>query len=112
MIAGNVILMLFAFLTVPVLLLVDYEDKQCKPFGLRYWLSLLACIWASLVTLSSYFVVYAAGSIMVYNQFEKGLTGIFLICLLGATVLTILLARAIKTLIRRTKYYRRVRKVG
>ncbi len=44
MIAGNVILMLFAFLTVPVLLLVDYEDKQYKPFGLRYWFGVFACI--------------------------------------------------------------------
>ncbi len=43
MIAGNVILMLFAFLTVPVLLLVDYEDKY-KPFGLRYWFGVFACI--------------------------------------------------------------------
>ncbi|HEL1550592.1 MFS transporter [Streptococcus suis] len=109
MIAGNVILMLFAFLTVPVLLLVDYEDKQCKPFGLRYWLSLLACIWASLVTLSSYFVVYAAGSIMVFNHFDRFLVGIFLFLVFGASVLTILLARAIKTLIRRTKYYQQMK---
>ncbi|HFU3941798.1 TPA: MFS transporter [Streptococcus suis] len=112
MIAGNVILMLFAFLTVPVLLLVDYEDKQYKPFGLRYWFGVFACILVFLVTLLVYFVTYAAGSIMVFNHFDRFLVGIFLFLVFGASVLTILLARAIKTLIRRTKYYRQVRKVG
>ncbi|MEI4343191.1 hypothetical protein [Streptococcus suis] len=77
MIAGNVILMLFAFLTVPVLLLVDYEDKQYKPFGLRYWFGVFACILVFLVTLLVYFVTYAVGSIT--SWFSTILTGSWLV---------------------------------
>ncbi|HFI0803223.1 MFS transporter [Streptococcus suis] len=92
--------------------LVFYEDSQYKPFGLRYWLGVGACIWLNFVTLASYFIAFTGGSIMVYNQYKQPLVVIFLFCLFVASMLTLLSFKAIKMMIRRTKYYRRVRKVG
>ncbi|MHB9795625.1 MFS transporter [Streptococcus suis] len=89
--------------------LVFYEDSQYKPFGFRYWLGLVACIWLNLVTLASYFIAFTGGSIMVYNRFEQP-TLLFIFFLVCAIVLSLLSLHAMKTLVRRTKYYRRVRK--
>ncbi|MDG3282229.1 hypothetical protein MKN08_10285, partial [Streptococcus suis] len=58
--------------------LVFYEDSQYKPFGFRYWLGLVACIWLNFVTLASYFIAFTGGSIMVYNQYKQPLVVIFL----------------------------------
>lgn len=96
------------FLSSSVYYFVHYEDKNYKPFGLRYWFSLIGCIWSSLVTLISYLVAYVVASIMIYNQFEQQLVWIFLFLFLLAIVLTLLSIRAIKILIRRTKYYQRL----
>lgn len=92
--------------------LVFYEDSQYKPFGLRYWLGLVACIWLNLVTLVSYFIAFTGGSIMVYNRFEQPTVLLFIFFLLCAIGLSFLSLHAMKTLVRRTKYYRQVRKVG
>ncbi|HEM4321332.1 TPA: MFS transporter [Streptococcus suis] len=92
--------------------LVFYEDSQYKPFGFRYWLGLAACIWLNFVTLAFYFIAFTGGSIMVYNQYKMPLVVIFLICLFLASMLTFLSFKAIKIVIRRTKYYRQVRKEG
>lgn len=92
--------------------LVFYEDSQYKPFGFRYWLGLVACIWLNLVTLASYFIAFTGGSIMVYNHFELPMVLIFLLFLVCAIALSFLSLHAMKTLVRRTKYYRQVRKVG
>lgn len=90
--------------------LVFYEDSQYKPFGLRYWLGLVACIWLNLVTLASYFIAFTGGSIMVYNRFEQPTVLHFIFFLLCAIGLSFLSLHAIKTLVRRTKYYRQLRK--
>ncbi|HFI0105293.1 TPA: MFS transporter [Streptococcus suis] len=90
--------------------LVFYEDSQYKPFGFRYWLGLAACIWLNLVTLASYFIAFTGGSIMVYDQYKLPLVVTFFFCLFVAGMLTLLSFKAIKIVIRRTKYYRRVRK--
>lgn len=92
--------------------LVFYEDSQYKPFGLRYWLGLVACIWLNFVTLVSYFIAFTGGSIMVYNRFEQPTVLLFIFFLLCAIGLSFLSLHAMKTLVRRTKYYRQVRKVG
>lgn len=92
--------------------LVFYEDSQYKPFGLRYWLGLVAYIWLNLVTLVSYFIAFTGGSIMVYNRFEQPTVLLFIFFLLCAIGLSFLSLHAMKTLVRRTKYYRQVRKVG
>lgn len=89
--------------------LVHYEDKQYKPFGFRYWVSFLACIWINGVTLLSYFLVFVAGSIMVSNDFKQMLLWIFMFVLVIAIVLTILSIKSIRIILRRTKYYRMVR---
>ncbi|AER21960.1 hypothetical protein SSUST1_1611 [Streptococcus suis ST1] len=47
---------------------------------------------------------------MVYNQYKQPLVVIFLFCLFVASMLTLLSFKVIKMMIRRTKYYRRVRK--
>ena len=96
------------FLSSSVFYFVHYEDKNYKPFGLRYWFSLIGCIWLNLVTLISYLVAYVAASIMISNQFEPFLVWIFLFLFLLAIVLTLLSVKAIKILIRRTKYYQRL----
>ncbi|HFU4368105.1 TPA: MFS transporter [Streptococcus suis] len=90
--------------------LVFYEDSQYKPFGLRYWLGLVACIWLNFVTLAFYFIAFTGGSIMVYNRFEQPTVLLFIFFLLCAIGLSFLSLYAIKTLVRRTKYYRQVRK--
>ncbi|HEM3664713.1 TPA: MFS transporter [Streptococcus suis] len=90
--------------------LVFYEDSQYKPFGLRYWLGLVACIWLNFVTLAFYFIAFTGGSIMVYNRFEQPTVLLFIFFLLCAIGLSFLSLHAIKTLVRRTKYYRQVRK--
>lgn len=90
--------------------LVFYEDSQYKPFGLRYWLGGGACIWLNFVTLASYFIAFTGGSIMVYHQYKQPLVVIFLFCLFVASMLTLLSFKAIKMMIRRTKYYRQLRK--
>lgn len=108
MLTGSIwrkVILLFSLVAVQ---LIHYEDDRYQPFGFRYWLGLVACLWLNLVALASYVVTYAAGSIMVYNQFEKVLVGIFFICLLGAAVLTFLSFKAIKTIIRRTSYYKNI----
>lgn len=92
--------------------LVFYEDSQYKPFGLRYWLGLVACIWLNFVTLVSYFIAFTGGSIMVYNRFKQPTVLLFIFFLVCAILLSLLSLHAMKTLIRRTKYYRQVRKVG
>lgn len=92
--------------------LVFYEDSQYKPFGLRYWLGVGACIWLNFVTLASYFIAFTGGSIMVYNRFEQPTVLLFIFFLVCAIVLSLLSLHAMKTLVRRTKYYRQVRKVG
>lgn len=96
------------FLSSSVFYFVHYEDKNYKPFGLRYWFRLIGCIWLNLVTLISYLVAYVAASIMISNQFEPFLVWIFLFLFLLAIVLTLLSVKAIKILIRRTKYYQRL----
>ena len=90
--------------------LVFYEDSQYKPFGLRYWLGLVACIWLNFVTLAFYFIAFTGGSIMVYNRFEQPTVLLFIFFLLCAIGLSFLSLHAIKTLVRRTKYYLQVRK--
>lgn len=90
--------------------LVFYEDSQYKPFGLRYWLGLVACIWLNFVTLASYFIAFTGGSIMVYNRFEQPTVLLFIFFLVCAIVLSLLSLHAMKTLVRRTKYYRQLRK--
>ncbi|HFI0419752.1 TPA: MFS transporter [Streptococcus suis] len=90
--------------------LLFYEDSQYKPFGLRYWLGLVACIWLNLVTLASYFIAFTGGSIMVYNRFEQPTVLLFIFFLLCAIGLSLLSLHAMKTLVRRTKYYRQLRK--
>ncbi|HFU4025925.1 TPA: MFS transporter [Streptococcus suis] len=99
------VILLFSLVAVQ---LIHYEDDRYQPFGFRYWLCLVACLWLNLVTLASYVVTYAAGSIMVYNQFEKALAGIFFLCLLGAAMLTFLSFKAISIMIRRTNYYKNI----
>ncbi len=112
MVTFSVLQMIFVCLSALVLFLVHYEDNNYKPFGLRYWLGLVACVWAVLVSLLTGFIVIVLGTIMVYSQFEKVLVGIFLFCLLGAALLTFLSYKAIKIMIRRTRYYQQVRKGG
>ncbi|HFI0215162.1 TPA: MFS transporter [Streptococcus suis] len=102
-------LILLSFLS---FFLVFYEDSQYKPFGFRYWLGLAACIWLHFVTLVSYFIAYTGGSIMVNNQYKLPLVVTFLFCLFVAGMLTLLSFKAIKIVIRRTKYYRQVGKEG
>ncbi|HEL9630015.1 TPA: MFS transporter [Streptococcus suis] len=92
--------------------LVFYEDSQYKPFGLRYWLGLVACIWLNLVTLASYFIAFTGGSTMVYHRFEQQTVLLFIFFLLCAIGLSFLSLHAMKTLVRRTKYYGQVRKEG
>ncbi|WP_449457700.1 MFS transporter [Streptococcus suis] len=99
-------------LSISAFYFIFYEDSQYKPFGFRYWQGLAACIWLNLVTLVSYFIAFTGGSIMVYNQYKQPLVVIFLFCLFVASMLTLLSFKAIKMMIRRTKYYRQVRKVG
>ncbi|HFI0247821.1 TPA: MFS transporter [Streptococcus suis] len=102
----------FLLLSVSTFYFIFYEDSQYKPFGFRYWLGLVACIWLNFVTLASYFIAFTGGSIMVYNQYKMPLVVIFLFCLFLASMLTFLSFKAIKMMIRRTKYYRQVRKGG
>ncbi len=90
--------------------LVFYEDSQYKPFGLRYWLGVGACIWLNFVTLASYFIVFIGGSIMVYYRFEQPTVLLFIFFLVCAIALSLLSLHAIKTLVRRTRYYRQLRK--
>ncbi|MGV3079741.1 MFS transporter [Streptococcus sp. 32226D021BW] len=92
--------------------LVFYEDSQYKPFCFRYWLGLVACIWLNLLTLASYFIAFTGGSTMVYHRFEQPMVLLFIFFLLCAIGLSFLSLHAMKTLVRRTKYYRQVRKVG
>ncbi|HFI0715541.1 TPA: MFS transporter [Streptococcus suis] len=92
--------------------LVFYEDGQYKPFGFRYWLGLVVCIWLNLVTLASYFIAFTGGSIMVYNRFELPMVLLLILFLVCAIALSLLSLHAIKTLVRRTKYYRQVGKEG
>ncbi|HEM5503641.1 MFS transporter [Streptococcus suis] len=103
----RVITIIFSSLAFQLLL---YEDSQYKPFGFRYWLGLVACIWLNFVTLASYFIAFTGGSIMVYHQYKQPLVVIFLFCLFVASMLTLLSFKAIKMMIRRTKYYRQLRK--
>ncbi|HFU4463400.1 TPA: MFS transporter [Streptococcus suis] len=102
----------FIVLSISAFYFIFYEDSRYKPFGFRYWLGLVACIWLNLVTLASYFIAFTGGSIMVYNQYKMPLVVLFLICLFLASMLSILSFKAIKIVIRRTKYYRQVRKEG
>ncbi|HFU3975178.1 TPA: MFS transporter [Streptococcus suis] len=90
--------------------LVFYEDSQYKPFGIRYWLGLVACLWVTFATLISYFIAFTCGSTMVDNRFEQPTVLLFIFFLLCAIGLSFLSLHAIKTLVRRTKYYRQVRK--
>uniref|UniRef100_UPI002AAC0ACF MFS transporter n=2 Tax=Streptococcus TaxID=1301 RepID=UPI002AAC0ACF len=102
----------FLLLSISAFYFIFYEDSQYKPFGFRYWLGVGACIWLNFVTLASYFIAFTGGSIMVYNQYKQPLVVIFLFCLFVASMLSILSFKAIKMMIRRTKYYRQARKVG
>lgn len=90
--------------------LLFYEDSQYKPFGFRYWLGLVACIWLNFVTLVSYFIAFTGGSIMVYHRFEQPTVLLFIFFLLCAIGLSFLSLHAMKTLVRRTQYYRKLRK--
>lgn len=92
--------------------LVFYEDSQYKPFGFRYLLGLVACLWVAFATLISYFIAFTGGSTMVYHRFEQPTVLLFIFFLLCAIALSLLSLHAMKTLIRRTKYYRQVRKEG
>lgn len=89
---------------------IFYEDSQYKPFGFHYWLGLVACLWVTFATLISYFIAFTCGSTMVYNRFEQPTVLLFIFFLLCAIGLSFLSLHAIKTLVRRTKYYRQVRK--
>lgn len=110
MVAVPIWRLFFILLSISTFYFIFYEDSQYKPFGLRYWLGVGACIWLNFVTLASYFIAFTGGSIMVYHQYKQPLVVIFLFCLFVASMLTLLSFKAIKTLIRRTKYYRQVRK--
>ncbi|HFH9938956.1 TPA: MFS transporter [Streptococcus suis] len=112
MVAFPIWRLFFIVLSISAFYFIFYEDSQYKPFGFRYWQGLAACIWLNLVTLVSYFIAFTGGSIMVYNQYKQPLVVIFLFCLFVASMLSILSFKAIKMIIRRTKYYRQVRKVG
>ncbi|MGQ7354155.1 MFS transporter [Streptococcus suis] len=102
----------FLLLAISAFYFIFYEDSQYKPFGFRYWLGLVACIWLNLVTLASYFIAFTGSSIMVYNQYKLPLVVTFLFCLFVAGMLTLLSFKAIKIVMRRTKYYGQVRKEG
>ncbi|HFI0642095.1 TPA: MFS transporter [Streptococcus suis] len=102
----------FIVLSISAFYFIFYEDSQYKPFGFRYWLGLAACIWLNFVTLASYFIAFTGGSIMVYNQYKLPLVVTFFFCLFVAGMLTLLSFKAIKIVIRRTKYYGQVRKEG
>ncbi|CYU20419.1 MFS transporter [Streptococcus suis] len=112
MVAFPIWRLLFLLLSISAFYFIFYEGSQYKPFGLRYWLGLVACIWLNLVTLASYFIAFTGGSIMVYNRFEQPTVLLFIFFLVCAIVLSLLSLHAMKTLVRRTKYYRQVRKVG
>ncbi|MGQ7462089.1 MFS transporter [Streptococcus suis] len=99
-------------LSISAFYFIFYEDSQYKPFGFRYWLGLVACIWLNFVTLASYFIAFTVGSTMVYHRFEQPMVLLFIFFLLCAIGLSFLSLHAMKTLVRRTKYYRQVRKVG
>ncbi|HEM4694862.1 MULTISPECIES: MFS transporter [Streptococcus] len=112
MVAFPIWRLFFLLLSISAFYFIFYEDSQYKPFGFRYWLGVGACIWLNFVTLASYFIAFTGGSIMVYNQYKQPLVVIFLFCLFVASMLSILSFKAIKMMIRRTKYYRQARKVG
>lgn len=112
MVAFPIWRLLFLLLSISAFYFIFYEGSQYKPFGLRYWLGLVACIWLNLVTLASYFIAFTGGSIMVYNRFEQPTVLLFIFFLVCAIVLSLLSLHAMKNLVRRTKYYRQVRKVG
>lgn len=112
MVAFPIWRLFFIMLSISAFYFIFYEDSQYKPFGFRYWLGLAVCIWLNLVTLVPYFIAFTGGSIMVYNQYKQPLVVIFLFCLFVASMLSILSFKAIKMIIRRTKYCRQVRKVG
>ncbi|HFI0293148.1 TPA: MFS transporter [Streptococcus suis] len=110
MVAVPIWRLFFILLSISTFYFIFYEDSQYKPFGLRYWLGVGACIWLNFVTLASYFIAFTGGSIMVYHQYKQPLVVIFLFCLFVASMLTLLSFKAIKMMIRRTKYYRQLRK--
>ncbi|HFI0218188.1 TPA: MFS transporter [Streptococcus suis] len=112
MVAFPIWRLFFILLSISTFYFIFYEDSQYKPFGFRYWLGLAACIWLHFVTLVSYFIAYTGGSIMVNNQYKLPLVVTFLFCLFVAGMLTLLSFKAIKIVIRRTKYYRQVGKEG
>ncbi|HFU3984234.1 TPA: MFS transporter [Streptococcus suis] len=102
----------FILLSVSTFYFIFYEDSQYKPFGFRYWLGLVVCIWLNFVTLASYFIAFTGGSIMINNRFELPKVWLFILFLVCAIALSLLSLHVIKTLVRRTKYYRQVGKEG
>ncbi|HEM3689809.1 TPA: MFS transporter [Streptococcus suis] len=100
----------FLLLSIFAFYFIFYEDSQYKPFGFHYWLGLVACLWVTFATLISYFIAFTYGPTMVYNRFEQPTVLLFIFFLLCAIGLSFLSLYAIKTLVRRTKYYRQVRK--
>ncbi len=112
MVAFPIWRLFFLLLSISAFYFIFYEDSQYKPFGFRYWLGLAACIWLNLVTLVSYFIAFTGGSIMVYNRVEQPMVLLFIFFFVCAMSLSLLSLHAVKTLVRRTKYYRQVRKVG
>ncbi|HFI0213762.1 TPA: MFS transporter [Streptococcus suis] len=112
MVAFPIWRLFFIVLSISAFYFIFYEDSQYKPFGFRYWLGLAACIWLNFVTLASYFIAFTGGSIMVNNRFELPMVLLFILFLVCAIALSLLSLHAIKTLVRRTKYYRQVGKEG
>lgn len=83
-----------------------YDDKRYKPFGFRYWLSVVGTIWLVAAALFSFLIFVASVSLMFYHQFGKGTVPLGILFFLMTLALVIYAYFACKTVVRRTRFYR------
>lgn len=97
--------LIILFLSSSAFFLIHYEDDRYRPFGFRYWLSLVACLWIGFVTGLSYFLTLTGASLVFYRGFEGFVSGFFILSLAMVAALTFFCWHSVGVLIRRTKYY-------
>lgn len=85
---------------------IFYPDAAYKPFGLRYWLGILAGVWLGLLALVAAVMWLGSLSLLIYNQFAGGIFWLCFFVFLLALGLGLYFYWALRTLVRRTHYYR------
>lgn len=83
-----------------------YDDKRYKPFGFRYWLSVVGAFWLVLVALFSCLIFVTSISLMLYHRFVNGTVLLGILFFLMTLALVSYVYFACKRVVARTRFYR------